>query len=99
MASSYLYNKRFGYHNGSSWVYSLRRLTRAREAARVPVLADGRSSDYAMGFEPTTYYLWGYGHLRHLDWKQGNVVCLDGHVEKMIWGQVAATSFDWVASE
>jgi len=101
---SYLVNKYLGYYTGASgWVVPSTgppNVTRARNAARVPVLADNGMPvsimDIGMGMEGFGWYVCG-----HKNNTQGNVWCLDGHIElyKITDTFFEFRRFDWVVSE
>lgn len=77
----YRYNRRLGYHDGTSWIYPQRHLASHPAPAKLPIIADGstRIMDNAALFDE-----WVHVYKRHgRNPTYGNVLFLDGHVERI----------------
>lgn len=85
----YRYNRRAGYHDGTSVsaTYPIVNLSRHPSPARVPIMADGSNSpsDNALAFDEWVHVYASHGgseHGRSLG-HYGHVLFLDGHVERI----------------
>lgn len=83
----YRYNRRAGYHDGTTAVYPIVSLGRHPSPGRVPIMADGSNSpsDNALAFDEWTHVYASHGGSEHGKslGNYGHVLFLDGHVERI----------------